>query len=136
MMNFFLSLIIASFVGTILCIIQKIFRPITEKIFSQTWHYYTSLIPIFFFLGGTKIISVLINFIQQTINFPMQLFYLQEVVHYSEGTRLINQLMSQSAYISGIMKWIIFIWAAGVISFLTVNIKDYVYYKKKHITKL
>lgn len=57
MMDFISLLMIASFIGTILWIVQNLLKPITQKYFSQTWHYYTGLIPAFFLFGG----SVLLN---------------------------------------------------------------------------
>lgn len=125
MMNFLISLIIASMVGTILWIIQNVFKPVTQKLFSESWHYYTSLTPVFFFLGGTKVINVMVEsvltsrcvgLIQQSEKLAGEMFYLANVVRNSENIR-------------EIMLWTILIWVAGVIIFLTVNIKEYVRFK-------
>src|SRR5690606_972716 len=63
MMGFVSFLFIASFAGTILWILQYSLKPVTQKFFSQTWHYYSSLIPVFFLLGGSEIMSRLVSFI-------------------------------------------------------------------------
>lgn len=144
MMCFLASLIIASYVGTILWIIQSAFKPITQKIFSQTWHYYASLIPVFFLLGGSKIINILIDsigsvlinrdvgFIQSSVKITEELFYLSEAKQHSNIINLVNQLFTRLFRyedISEIAMWIIFIWAVGVFIFLAVNIKKYIDFK-------
>lgn len=62
MTSVFLSLLLASCVGTLVWIAQNVVRPVTRNLFSQTWHYYAGLIPAFFFLGGAEIVSRLIAF--------------------------------------------------------------------------
>ncbi|MDN4069367.1 hypothetical protein NYE70_01460 [Paenibacillus sp. FSL R5-0407] len=54
---------LASFIGTILWMVQNMLTPVTRKYCSQTWHYYTGLVPVFFLLGGSEIISRLFSFI-------------------------------------------------------------------------
>src|SRR5690625_414959 len=67
MIAFFVSLMIASFVGTILWLALRIIRPWTQKYFSQTWHYYSCLIPVFFLLGGTGMMNKLIPFVRSML---------------------------------------------------------------------
>lgn len=127
MMSFLSSIIIASLVGTILWIIKNVFKPITQKLFSQAWHYYTSLIPIFFFLGGTKVIKELIDLISHILNNRSM-----GLIKQSKNLNPMDQLLTmipQSEKIAPIMPWIILIWATGMIIFLMLNIKRYVNFR-------
>ncbi|NLB32644.1 MAG: hypothetical protein GX818_02605 [Tissierellia bacterium] len=143
-MNFLIFLIIASLVGTILWIIQNILKPVTQKFFSQTWHYYTSLIPIIFFLGGTKVVTLLIDLIgsvltskrevliYQPTKFTNGLSYITKAEQYMEDTSPINQLFTILTKLenrSEIMLWVFSIWVAGVIFLLVLNFKRYVSFK-------
>lgn len=127
MMRFVSSLIIASLVGTILWIIKNVFKPVTQKLFSHAWDYYTSLIPIFFFLGGTKVINELIDLISPIFNNRSM-----GLIKQSKNLNPMDQLltmMPQSEKIDEIMLWIILIWATGMIIFLMLNIKRYVNFR-------
>lgn len=127
MMRFVSSLIIASLVGTILWIIKNVFKPVTQKLFSHAWDYYTSLIPIFFFLGGTKVINELIDLISPIFNNRSM-----GLIKQSKNLNPMDQLltmMPQSEKIDEIMPWIILIWATGMIIFLMLNIKRYVNFR-------
>lgn len=127
MMSFVSSLIIASLVGTILWIIKNAFKSITQKLFSQTWHYYISLIPIFFFLGGTKVINELID-----LTSPILKNRSMGLIKHSKNLNPMDQLlttMPQSEKIDEIMLWIILIWATGMLIFLMLNIKKYVNFR-------
>ena len=143
-MCFLLSLVMTSFVGTLLWVIEKGVKPITQKIFSQTWHYYASLIPVFFLLGASKAINILIDvigsvlinrdvgLIQSSTKISGELFYLTEIKQHLNITSPVNQvftMLSQYEYISEITMCIIFIWAVGVFIFLAVNIKSYIKFK-------
>ena len=145
MINFLIFLIIASLLGTILWIIQNILKPVTQKFFSQTWHYYTSLIPIIFFLGGTKVVTLLIDLIgsvltskrevliYQPTKFTNGLSYITKAEQYMEDTSPINQLFTMLTKLenrSEIILWVVSIWAAGVIVFLVLNFKRYVSFKR------
>lgn len=123
MMSFVFSLIIASLIGTILWIIKNVFKPITQKLFSWTWHYYTSLIPVFFFLGGTKIINELIDLTSPILNNRSI-----DLIKQSKYLNSIEQsliMTYQSEKLGEIMPWIIMIWSTGVMIFLVMNIKKY-----------
>ena len=56
-MNLFFALITSSLVGGILYILLLLIHPLTQKIFSKTWHYYSLVIPLIFLLGGTYIVG-------------------------------------------------------------------------------
>ncbi|MFC4600771.1 hypothetical protein [Cohnella hongkongensis] len=48
------ALLTATLAGSFVWLLQICARPFTQKLFSQTWHYYSGLIPVFFLLGGTE----------------------------------------------------------------------------------
>ena len=55
MAAFLAELIKASVIGGLIWLGLLLFKPLTDKTFSQTWHYYTGLIPAVFFLGATYV---------------------------------------------------------------------------------
>ncbi|XID90280.1 M56 family metallopeptidase [Paenibacillaceae bacterium WGS1546] len=57
MTGFLFALLAASFAGTIAWIAQTVLKPLTQRGFSQTWHYYSAFIPVFFLLGGSEIVN-------------------------------------------------------------------------------
>ncbi len=143
MMYFLLSLFVASLIGTVLWAIQNIFKPVTQKLFSQTWHYYTALIPIFFLLGGAVIIKNLFVIIMSALTagstilpigdntWEFPLFCGPE--QNTAGLSFVNQLfvnLSSLEIRQEILMTVIFIWAASAIVFLAVNTIRY--WKFKH----
>jgi len=53
--NLFLGLITSSIVGSLVLILLLALKPITNRVFSKTWHYYSLLVALIFLLGGTHI---------------------------------------------------------------------------------
>lgn len=116
----------------------------THKLFLQTWHYYTSLIPVFFLLGGAKFVAVLIDLIgpvltnrgnvliDQPEKFTDGLSYITRAGKFMKDTSPINQLYTMVTKLenkSEIMLWIFVIWAAGSIILLMLNFKRYKNFK-------
>jgi len=60
MSNLLQFIAIASVVGTVIFIILALIKPVTWRMFSRAWHYYMGLIPLFFYLGGVRLINMLI----------------------------------------------------------------------------
>ena len=60
-MNLLSALVTNSIVGSVILITLLLFRPITNKIFSKSWHYYCLIVPLVFLLGGTHIATILAN---------------------------------------------------------------------------
>lgn len=57
MMDFLMALLAASVIGSLIWLIITLLKPLTQKVFSQSWHYYTGLIPAFFLTGAAWVIS-------------------------------------------------------------------------------
>ncbi|MFD0713126.1 M56 family metallopeptidase [Paenibacillus sp. GCM10027626] len=144
MMGFFLSLLIASFVGTIIWMVQSCVRPITQKVFSQTWHYYAGLIPVFFLLGGSEIINRLISFIRSVIpeaaTIPESGSVAEHYAHITpiEKTATSSSLFMQQQFdyllrLNNIKEFVLFatvIWAVGAAVFLVFNFNKYRTFKR------
>lgn len=144
MMDFVSFLIIATFAGTILWILQYSLKPITQKYFSQTWHYYSSLIPVFFLLGGSEITSRLVSFIPSAYSGS----------NHNHNSRMITELHAQVSTIeqtaANVSLWITqrfdelrrfsstkefmliaaIIWAVGATAFIVVHIRKYRAFKR------
>lgn len=137
MMTFLMSLVIGSFVGTIIWIVQCSIKPITQKIFSQTWHYYTGLIPVFFLLGGSEILSRVISFlglIGTVVDTSSRtgMIIQQYIPDQPTLSSFINQLFDnllRLPYLSEMVLIVIVLWAAGAIIFLVLNVKNYYKFK-------
>ena len=52
-MNFLYGLLVSGLVGSMIFVVLLAIRPVTMKLFSKTWHYYSLLVPMSFLLGGT-----------------------------------------------------------------------------------
>lgn len=144
MTDFITFLLLASFVGTILWMIQNMLTPVTRKYFSQSWHYYTGLVPVFFLLGGSEIISRLLSFIapahREANPIPgsgaIAETYAQvsTVEQTAAHVRLwITQLFDNLIRISSSKEFTLIatvIWAVGAIAFTVGNIQRYYAFKR------
>jgi len=144
MIAFFLSLLIASFVGTIIWMVQSSIKPITQKAFSQTWHYYAGLIPIFFLLGGSEIIKRFISFkrsvLPDTGTIPKPGTIAEQYVHVApmEQTATSSTLVTKQQFdyllrldnLNELALFATVIWAVGAVVFLIVNIYKYRAFKR------
>ncbi|MDQ0176465.1 M56 family metallopeptidase [Bacillus chungangensis] len=158
MMSFFLSLLITSFVGTIIWVLQNCIKPVTQKVFSPTWHYYSGLIPVFFLLGGSAaIINGLVPFIRSIIPVPdtdtnltaetmtetMTESITETMTEPLERVMPIEQTASHFSFLDRMMSgplwhenikemifFAILVWAVGTILFLAVQIKRYLAFKR------
>lgn len=137
MMTFLMSLMIGSFVGTIIWIVQSSIKSVTQKIFSQTWHYYTGLIPVFFLLGGSEILSRVISFLGSIVavtDTSSRTSMIAEQIIPAQPTlsSFINQLFDnllRLPYLSEMVLIVIVLWAAGATIFLVLNVKNYYKFK-------
>ncbi|BBI30974.1 M56 family metallopeptidase [Cohnella abietis] len=144
MMTLVLSLIIASSVGTIIWILQNSIKPFTQKVFSQTWHYYSALIPVFFLLDGSEIMIRLVSFIrsvlQDTSTISESGMIAEQNAHIipmeqtgTNSSLFMNQLFDYLLRFNntkGIVLFTTVIWAIGTIVFLAVNVKNYVAFRR------
>lgn len=144
MMTFLMSLVIGSFVGTIIWIVQSSIRPVTQKIFSQTWHYYTGLIPVFFLLGGSEILSRVISFLgsigtvtdtSSRTGMIVQQYIPAQPTLSSFINKLFDNLL-RLPYLSEMVLIVIVLWAAGAIIFLVIHVKNYYKFKFFILSKI
>lgn len=143
MMTFLIHLLIASLVGTILWMTQNIIKQVTEKLFSQTWHYYTALIPVCFLLGGSEICIRLFSFIRFFLQQPNPALGVEKLGEApvsgavaggtGKGSLLMEQLLDQSlrfAFFHEILIGLVLTWAIGLAVFLGSHIHAYLSYKR------
>jgi beta-lactamase regulating signal transducer with metallopeptidase domain len=144
MTSFFLSLLIASFVGTIIWVLQNSIKPVTQKVFSQAWHYYTGLIPVFFLLGGTEIVNRLISLIRSVLPDSRTIAesgtIAEQYVRIApmEPTAASGSLFSKHWFdyllrfdhMNEIVLGAAIVWAVGAAVFLAVNVKIYRAFKR------
>ncbi|WP_213525149.1 M56 family metallopeptidase [Paenibacillus sp. J31TS4] len=144
MMGFFLSLLLASFVGTFLWMVQSCIRPLTQKMFSQTWHYYAGLIPVFFLLGGSELLSRLTSFYHSVFPDTGTISHSGSAAEHlvpipsMAGTAISSSLSMREQFdfllrLDNLKEFVLFatvIWAAGAAVFLVINIKKYWAFKR------
>ena len=63
-MNLLYGLLASGLVGSIIFVVLLVIRPVTMKLFSKTWHYYSFFVPILFLLGGTVVAAGVIGRVQ------------------------------------------------------------------------
>jgi len=143
MMAFVLSLLIASFVGTLIWLVQTGIKPITEKGLSQTWHYYTGLIPVFFLLGGSEFVSRLISFIRSALPAASASPMTQTNAEGSISVLPLEQSAGGATFANSVADHLlqlenekelflfaIVAWAAGTLIFIAVNVTKYRAFKR------
>lgn len=143
MMAFLLSLILASVVGTIMWMLQNSIRFLTKKLFSQTWHYYTGLIPVFFLLGGSAIINGLVQFIRSILpdtdtraqagKMTEPFVNVLPLEHTASSRLFLDQVFAHMTRLENLQKFVltaILIWAVGTIVYLAVNVRNYWAFKR------
>ena len=143
MSSLIFSLLIASVVSTLIWMLQNCLKPLTLKVFSQTWHYYTGLIPIFFLLGGSELFIrflrwfISVSFYQTPISGPR--IMLQQSVqggllaeakeNYTYLKNVVSSLL-QAQHLYMILLIATIIWASGAIVFLLLNVLKYWVFKR------
>ncbi|GGD67176.1 M56 family metallopeptidase [Paenibacillus nasutitermitis] len=139
----FQSLLISSFVGTLIWMVQNLIKPVTNKVFSQNWHYYTRLIPVCFLLGGTVIINRLgeplrsvipdtgtgIRWTPGTIS-ELYVMPSKEVAGLSSFVNQGIQYLLRLENIKSYALCAIVIWAVGAIIFIAWNMRMYRSFKR------
>jgi len=144
MMSLVQSLLISSLVGTVIWLMQISIKPLTQKGFSQTWHYYSGLIPVFFLLGGSEIITRLIPVIRAALpdtGTSLEPTTIAEAhVHLSpmeqigaSSSLFMKQLFDYLLRFYSTKQFMLIlavIWAVGTTVFLVVNIYRYLTFKR------
>ncbi|WP_010274720.1 M56 family metallopeptidase [Paenibacillus senegalensis] len=143
MINVLFSFIIASIVGTIIWVIQTSARPFTQKVFSQTWHYYAGLIPVFFLLGGTEIVNRMVLFVRSMLSITstnpsfgpaleqqLSLLAEQPIGDSSSFMKPVVDSLLKFPKIEQLVQAAMIIWGAGIAVFLIANVIKYQAFKK------
>jgi len=150
MLGFVSSLVVASIAGTLIWIVQSSIKPVTHKLFSQAWHYYTGLIPAFFLLGGSEIINRLVSFIRSVSSsdkgtIPEMGTIAEQYAHVTpiEQMRtsrrpLVDFLLQFELRLDDLREFAGFaavIWAVGTLVFFLVHIQRYRSFKRSVLLK-
>ena len=151
-MNLLISLVTSSIVGSILFFALLLFRPITKKIFSETWHYYCLIVPLIFLLGGTHIAVSLADLTpyraSQITTSPheMPVIISHDVAWPPVPNNLFNMPVSGdetdvgltaasianrlTTYLERAMPFILAFWILGTASFIVISTKKYLQYRR------
>ena len=151
-MNLLFVLIISSVVGSVALAALLQLRPITGKMFSKTWHYYSLLVPLVFLLGGSHVAVSLIGLIPQSATMsasvipvaqkmPVDIGFefirppmfdgsminmpMRDVgadVAFSAPPSVTSQLMT---YLQRVSSFILAVWTLGAILFIAASTKKY-----------
>ncbi len=138
------SLVVASIAGTLVWILQNCIKPVTQKFFSQTWHYYTGLIPVVFLLGGSEIINRLVSFINSVSSdtgvIPETGTIAERFLHVAPQTGIGSTLLGRQSTdllfglgLDNLKEFAAFaalFWAVGVLVFVIVNVQKYRSFKR------
>lgn len=133
-----LSLFMATFIGTLIWIILNLLRPVTQRIFSQTWHYYTTLIPVFFLLGGTEFIRGFISVLLDIDLIP-ELGVSREDMHFTNpekppaSIQLFIQLFGYLLPMNNVERFTYaaaILWGLGMVAFAIIHIRKYLIFKR------
>ncbi|MDR0999454.1 MAG: M56 family metallopeptidase [Clostridiales bacterium] len=151
-MDFLLELIKASLVGVALWLLLLCLKPITRRFFSQTWHYYISLIPLLFLLGASRLAVPAARFVTDLIpKHEMSGGTIAEISHgLSKGTELLYEtalpqfysvsstttesmgqgLVKRSDNLEILTPYLLSAWFAGVLVFLIIKCRAYVKFRR------
>ncbi|MBP1906976.1 beta-lactamase regulating signal transducer with metallopeptidase domain [Paenibacillus turicensis] len=143
MSSLIFSLLVASVVSTLIWMLQNCLKPLTHKVFSQAWHYYTGLIPIFLLLGGSELFIRLLRWFisvsfYQTSSYEPQIKLQQSVQggllaeakeNYTYLKNVFSSLL-QAQQLSVILLIATIIWASGAIVYLLLNVLKYRMFKR------
>ncbi|MUG68512.1 hypothetical protein GNP94_21285 [Paenibacillus campinasensis] len=139
-MSVLFSLLMSTFVGSVLWIILSSIRPVTQKMFSQTWHYYTCLIPVFFFLGGTEMMNRIIPYVRSvfsnsslfrtTVTDIELLPYIPPEPTTANISSLMRPFVGSLLQLEHMASVVMAIWIAGIVAFLAVGIRRYWVFKR------
>ncbi|TDF95449.1 M56 family metallopeptidase [Paenibacillus piri] len=144
MTSFFFSLLIATLVGTIMWALQNSIKSITQNVFSQAWHYYTGLIPVFFLLGGTEIVGRLSTLIRSVVpdsrtiadsgSMAEPYVRIAPIEPTAASALIISKRWFDSLlrldHLNEIVLGAVIVWAIGTAVFLAIHIKMYRAFKR------
>jgi len=131
-MSLLINLLTSSVVGTFIFVLLLVIRPISGKLFSKTWHYYSLLVPLIFLLGGTLLAGVFsaiipmptyMGYLPTGVAQPQISFAMLANPIYIEPNVVAVQTINAAPYI-------VSIWAAGAVLFVAINIKKYLNFRR------
>ncbi|MCL2199621.1 MAG: LysM peptidoglycan-binding domain-containing protein [Defluviitaleaceae bacterium] len=148
-MSLLLGVLISGAVGTVVFVILLIMRPVSQRMFSKTWHYYSLLVPIVFLLGGAVLAGAAARRIQDfsiarrpavifTDFVSVQQFWypdiseMPEILGIREPMIILPLYEPTSVPISTVVRffpYMLVVWAFGTVVFFSVNIKKYLDYR-------
>ena len=145
-MNLLSGLLASGIVGSITFIALLIIRPISEKFFSKTWHYYSLLVPIAFMLGGTLLAGELAGELayvsfeseQAAHQFvvPQNPVFVEPVFLNEPSIEVVSSTTSRAftiqpllEYTARLAPYILLIWMLGVVVFVGINLTKYLKYR-------
>ena len=157
-MSLLIGLLSSGVVGTIIFVILLATRPVSKRIFSKTWHYYSLVVPLVFLLGGTLLAGALASNVQDFraartpmpvsesiyIRLPQSVFTMPETsvsTVFSPPPMQEMPLETVPARRSSFASWlllrltsvvpyIVFCWAMGAILFIGISTKKYLKYRR------
>ena len=127
-------LINTTIIGSAVWFILLLIKPFTKKCFSQTWHYYTSLIPLGFMLGAGYIVLPILKLF--TCKTPVETFAVVENFNKFISVENLKQNLQPVSTPSAneqpfnFVLLLLAVWVVGMVIFFTVNIIRYNTFKK------
>jgi len=137
-MNILLGLFASGIVGSVIFALLLAIRPVSAKIFSKTWHYYSLIVPLVFLLGGALAASMF-NFTSTdtAVAVQPQIYFAMPSVDLIVKPTIVSQFNTQQilGYITRAVPYILFIWAFGAVLFTGINIKRHLKYRHLLLNK-
>lgn len=128
-------ILMASLLGSIIWGLFFMIRPFTKRKFTNTWHYYVSLIPVFFMCGGFFMFSPIFKAITELFKVVPLSHQVQSIAHgvpIPMSQSPIRQQLSAIAEFdfSLIIYAVTAVWAIGVVIFMMVNVFSFMMFKQ------
>jgi beta-lactamase regulating signal transducer with metallopeptidase domain len=147
MSSFLVSLFMASIAGTALFAAFLTLRPITGGLFSKTWHYYMSFLPVFLLLGGAVLFTFMAGAQADSARVYVDYAFIAEPPDFltiespsdlplpgqdlQAGSRLdLEILASLTNIIRELGAALTLVWAIGAVVFAAVNVHRYRMYRR------
>jgi len=141
-----LGLITGSMAGSVIFLAMLLLRPITGKIFSESWHYYCLLIPLIFLLGGTHAAASLRNPDIAAENTPntsqaVPISFEHGFIMHPDNHRPDMPVRDAEvtadplpgyflSYLEAVVPFLLAVWGLGAILFTVTGIAEYLKYRR------
>ena len=132
--GFLNGLVLSSFVGCVVWLVMFVLKPVTKRLFSQTWHFYAGLVPLVFLFGFAWFVSTLRlggAYFPQVISAVgafENVLLTQAVVASGETIVAASNtgISTSAAFIDAVFA----IWVAGCFLFLTYKTGSYLMFRR------